>query len=326
MQEEIFTSELFTFILGAERKTITVHSKAIARLAPSLDKLINGPLREAQEKVVRWDDIEVGDFVRFCQFAYAGDYTPPEPRVYISVRQDTHKFSQDDGKKPVDTEIQNEADYDPVPPSAPSCLFDDTPPPAEYEVAEESPPAGNEIWAGWNHGQSMTKKEQRRLQKLGWERVSQPKTESKISKLRAEFRSKMFPESRTWNALNNLYQTVANTDPKQDFTPVFVGHARLYVLGNKYGIDNLSSMALHKLHKTLGLFDLFEARIPDVIELVRYIYENTLDSDDELRVLVMDYITSEIDSIGRHAEFRSLLKEGGDFVVDFWDKIQRHLL
>lgn len=150
---------------------------------------------------------------------------------------------------------------------------------------------------------------------------------SKTAKLREGFKSKVFPRNRTWNKSDELYGPVGKTDPEQDFTPVFLSHARLYVLGNKYGIDNLVCLALHKLHETLTLFRLFENRASDVIELVRYAYDNTQQSsDDALRALVVEYIGAEIDVIGRSPEFRELLEEGGEFVVDFWKTVQLHLL
>ena len=37
----------------------------------------------------------------------------------------------------------------------------------------------------------------------------------------------------------------------EDYTPVLLGHARLYVFAEKYGIKNLRAMVLHKLHSTI---------------------------------------------------------------------------
>ena len=154
-------------------------------------------------------------------------------------------------------------------------------------------------------------------------------TGSKKTEMRTRFQSKVFSENRTWNDPESLlYGPTANTDPGQNFTPVFLSHARLYVLGNKYGIDNLTSLALCKLHQTLKLFHLYQQqRINDVIELVRYTYENTLRSaNDALRMLVTEYIVAEIDTIGKSAAFKLLLEEGGEFVVDFWELTRNHLL
>lgn len=38
---------------------------------------MNGSMSEAQSKIATLNDVEPGDFARFLQFAYTGDYTPP---------------------------------------------------------------------------------------------------------------------------------------------------------------------------------------------------------------------------------------------------------
>ncbi len=87
----VFTSEPFTFIVGSEKERVVVHSKAIARLSPSLKVLISGPMQEAQTKIVEWDDVEPEDFIKFCQFAYIGDYSPPELGVEMEKRPSEEK-------------------------------------------------------------------------------------------------------------------------------------------------------------------------------------------------------------------------------------------
>ena len=72
-----FTSELFTFIVGPEKKKIVVHSGAVSRLSTPMTILMNGSMKEAQSKVADWSGLSVDDFFRFIQFAYMGDYTPP---------------------------------------------------------------------------------------------------------------------------------------------------------------------------------------------------------------------------------------------------------
>ncbi len=112
---------------------------------------------------------------------------------------------------------------------------------------------------------------------------------------------------------------------------MFLAHARLYVFADKYGIESLKHLSLHKLHKTLITFTLYKARIRDVIELARYAYSDDHtpeyeDGVDELRALVSQYITCEIDTIGQSKEFISLLEEGGAFVRDFWVLVRKNLL
>ncbi|KAF2135118.1 uncharacterized protein K452DRAFT_213695, partial [Aplosporella prunicola CBS 121167] len=114
-----------------------------------------------------------------------------------------------------------------------------------------------------------------------------------------------------------------NQNARENFTTVLLSHARLYSFADKYGIEALRLLTLHKLHKTLVGFTLYNARISDIIALLRYTYsdEHTLDYDnkvDDLRALVSEYVVCEIETIGRTKAFLDLIEEGGPFVRDWW--------
>lgn len=74
----IFLSELFTFVVGPECKAIPVHSGAISQLSPALNAMINSLFKEAETRVVKWEDVEVDVFTRLCQIAYTEDYSSPQ--------------------------------------------------------------------------------------------------------------------------------------------------------------------------------------------------------------------------------------------------------
>ncbi|RYP21912.1 hypothetical protein DL765_001988 [Monosporascus sp. GIB2] len=71
-------SSLFTFVVGPEGREFTIHSGAVLRLSPYFDALINGPMKEAGDRRVVWDDIDEETFAAFSQFAYAGHYATPD--------------------------------------------------------------------------------------------------------------------------------------------------------------------------------------------------------------------------------------------------------
>jgi hypothetical protein len=111
--------------------------------------------------------------------------------------------------------------------------------------------------------------------------------------------------------------------PEQNFAPVFLAHAWLYTFACMPLVKPLRRLALHKIHSTLQYFQLYDERIIDVIELARYAYEHGEDRSkdgaiDDLRMLVVEYIASEISTFRDHKDFVELLEEGGEFVVDFW--------
>jgi hypothetical protein len=122
-----------------------------------------------------------------------------------------------------------------------------------------------------------------------------------------------------------------NSKPEQDFTPVFLAHARLYTFACMRLIDPLKRLALHKLHQTLLKFKLYDRRVGDVVELARYAYDHGQDRKpdgtiEDLRKLVVEYIACDVSIIGKHEAFAPLLQEGGEFVVDFWRIIAKENL
>lgn len=73
----ILESPQFTFFLGEAREPLTVSAAALAALSRPLDRLINGPMKEAKEERATILDVEKEDFIRLCEYAYRGDYTVP---------------------------------------------------------------------------------------------------------------------------------------------------------------------------------------------------------------------------------------------------------
>ncbi|KAI4692601.1 hypothetical protein J4E81_007017 [Alternaria sp. BMP 2799] len=127
------------------------------------------------------------------------------------------------------------------------------------------------------------------------------------------------------------FEPTENSVPEQDFTPIFLAHARLYTFACMRLIDPLKRLALHKLHQTLLKFKLYDRRVGDVVELARYAYDNGEDRKpdgtiEDLRKLVVEYIACEVSTIGKHEAFAPLLQEGGEFVVDFWRIIAKENL
>ena len=87
--------------MGEGSKTFTIHSYLIANQSRVLEVLINGSLKEANERQVVWKDVEVDTFLHFCQFIYTGDY--------IAIRPP----DENEGSEPVNLEdIQESIDRD----------------------------------------------------------------------------------------------------------------------------------------------------------------------------------------------------------------------
>lgn len=117
------------------------------------------------------------------------------------------------------------------------------------------------------------------------------------------------------------FQPKQRTQPTEDFTPGFLAHAQFYTIAEKYMIESLRKLVLHKLFKKMYTFKPHSTNVPGLMEFVKFIYEDTpsLDGEmDQLRKLTAHLVASVAGNIGSIADFQELLAEGGDFVVDFW--------
>ncbi|ORY10230.1 hypothetical protein BCR34DRAFT_588707 [Clohesyomyces aquaticus] len=89
--EDFIQSHQFTFFVGQEGTPIMVHAAAIAAASQQLNALINGGMEESKKRCARIEDVTVDDFIRFCEYAYRGDYTSkrrPRRREWLFPRQD----------------------------------------------------------------------------------------------------------------------------------------------------------------------------------------------------------------------------------------------
>ena len=73
----LFRSKFVNFQVGPEGTNFTVHAQPLARLSRALNTLINGDMVEAKTGMIDWRDTDEETFLRFCEFAYVQDYTPP---------------------------------------------------------------------------------------------------------------------------------------------------------------------------------------------------------------------------------------------------------
>ena len=75
------SSPSFTFIIGPDKKTFTLHSEMVACQSAALHTLVHGPFKEAEERCIRWPEVDKDTFVRFTEYIYTGWYTPASPVI-----------------------------------------------------------------------------------------------------------------------------------------------------------------------------------------------------------------------------------------------------
>lgn len=98
-----------------------------------------------------------------------------------------------------------------------------------------------------------------------------------------------------------------NDDPFEDYTNIFLSHARLYVLGDKYDISTLCQLAAHKLNETLKEFRIYEGKMGCILVLTEYVFENTR-SDDKIRSLLIHYMACVVEDLAKEADFTSFVE------------------
>ncbi|KAI2620645.1 hypothetical protein GGS26DRAFT_303592 [Hypomontagnella submonticulosa] len=77
--EIIAASKPFRFLVGPDKKEFQMHSELVARMSKPLDTLVKGEWEEGKKEAAEWPEIDEGTFVRFCEFAYTGDYKAADP-------------------------------------------------------------------------------------------------------------------------------------------------------------------------------------------------------------------------------------------------------
>lgn len=113
-----------------------------------------------------------------------------------------------------------------------------------------------------------------------------------------------------------------NTNPHESYRPVFLSHARLYILADKYGVNRLRRLVLARLHRTLTHYVVHRDRISDLIALAQEIFDNTMEMD-HARSLIVNYLVCFIEDIQDSPELEDALRRGGDFPALLVSKMAR---
>ena len=103
----------------------------------------------------------------------------------------------------------------------------------------------------------------------------------------------------------------------QNLSAVFLSHAKLYVFAEQWEIKELKLLALKQLHKTLKGFNMLPERAKDFVVLLRYVYNNTAEIEDEpMRKMLKLYIAARMEVFAGCAEYEELLWDSRDALSD----------
>jgi hypothetical protein len=258
-----------------------------------LDRMINGQMAEAQKGFAVLEEVDEGTFARFVEWAYKGYYTAAA------------------------FEVEASSPASPVPSNKEECETTEW---AEEPQAEEAPPA-EPTGYGFATEEPLTD--------LTW---GKPKQEKKIKRgktsqeLKESFLRRKYDVRRE---VISIPPSRANRGVHEDYTEVFLSHARLYVFAEKYDIQPLKKLALEEIHSTLAIYTLHRQRTGDIVALLRCVYADTGATPrggEDLRTLLRDYIGYEMRVLMKDEEFIDLmLDDAGPLLRDFMKMVAKRI-
>lgn len=106
-------------------------------------------------------------------------------------------------------------------------------------------------------------------------------------------------------------------------TSEFLIHSKLYVVADKYMIEPLKALCLHKLQRDLESLELDSETAKEITALLLYTYEHTSNNDgavlrygSRLRKLVVGFAGAHCEKLVEYEDFNDMLRCGGQIVID----------
>ncbi|MCJ1458699.1 hypothetical protein MMC28_009073 [Mycoblastus sanguinarius] len=275
-------------------------------------------MAEAHRGYAVLKEVDQGTFSRFIEWAYKGYYTAAGVRREVDVRASPVNVSDHGQEETKPLALQSEE-------LAPEALEEPT------EVAEELawPEPAMEVEAPPLWEEPSLFRDEVPKWTFGTEKKSK-KTKSKKAETKESLKESFIHRKVTIRRESiSIPPSCPNKDSSEDYTDVFLSHARVYVFADKYFIQPLKLLALEELQTSLAIYTLYRRRTGDIVALLRYSYANTGDSVrhvEDLRTLLRHYIGYEMDTLIKDPEFRELMvKDGGALLGDFTDMVAKRI-
>ena len=317
-----FTSTPFKFIV--EGQPFFAHSGLIAHVSKPLDRLINLEMKEKQQGYAVLEDVTAATFDRFLEWASKGYYTPPPPSEDLKCEEETEEHVERKSEElvPVDVGITiEETGPPPPPPPGTGALWGQPVEPIAEIVGTEA--EVDDSWGAFGRS-SSSKKSNKKL----WKTSSVGNTES--TSRRRENMREAFHNRRpvVGRSHINIPPPRKNLNKSENYTEVFLCHARLYVFADLQDIQELKVLVLDELRALLAIFDLYQERTGDVVSLLRYAYASSgqSSSGESLRGILTEFVGIEMEVLMRDREFReAILENGGDMLEDFMSVVMKRI-
>ena len=273
-----------------EGKPFYVHEDLIGQYSKPLSSMMFGSFKEGQERVATIEEVDQATFHRFLDWLYKGYYYAAEPSHATEVQEakiSTPQIFSEESREVVDIPVEE-------PPAEPIDDAVEEPQP----VIEEAPDFG---WG--NFGKKKGKKK-------GYSGGYHVMPVSHEKSPKEEFIERSYTVR---NILKDRPQPRSNKNSGEDYSEVFLCHARLYRFAEMQNIQSLRVLAMEELHAVLAVFTLYKSRTGDILALLEYIYSETRkeNTGEDLYTLVMEYVEVEIATLVQDETLGSLLMDDG---------------
>jgi hypothetical protein len=270
-------------------------------------------MKEANERCVYWEDVDEKTFLRFAQWAYTGEYSPAEPDLIIASAQLASLKLSSAPKASVDNTAKSLASFNMV---------------SEDEKKDQCDYCG--IVFRLNHSRhcDSCRKSFSTLycSSCGRDQQSSCSQCRKVSPTmsKKQYMIQAFNDNTGFPSPTILHAPRKNRESSEEYGEVFLSHARLYTLADKYDIPELRKLSLHKIYVSLKEFALYPNRVGDVVNLASYSFENTI-TGDRLRTLLVDYCACVLEDILENDGFKDLVDKSPDFAFELIKKLRNRL-
>lgn len=312
----ILSSKLVTFVVGPESKEFTVHNTAVSTLSKPLDRLLNGKMQEAVEGRVIWEDLDEGTFVRFIHWAYTGSYNIPEPDILLDATLVGDGKSHQTGAST--TEVTS---ADVTQPRSLATL--------STSGVQTNCPRCQCVWWQGNYkvcSCGRTFANWCAQCQLYGDNVKCPRCIGDQLKKRNVL-AKQFTSDSCTTPSGALASPRQNKEEAEDYSQIFLAHARLYVLADKYNVPKLSKLAYQKLWSTLKDFTIYPSRANDVISMIIYTFGAFSESarDNKMCKMLALYAACMFEDLVKCNAFEELINQSPIFTHQMMKMIAERL-
>lgn len=294
--------------MGPSKKEFTVHADVFAKLSDPLNVLINGNFSEATEKTVVWDDVDEATFDRLRQFAYSGDYQGAIPVPLAQWAEDKLK----PGEIPT---AEFKASIDKY-----RTFVSRKHPRNKDNYRWKLPYTIGNMYDDLNDYQTATVTRKRKYEDFADEIT----LDGKALMIRALVLWFNFNPELKEKRMRLIYDNVEG-EPFHNYKDLLYCHANLHILADRYCIEKLVDITTIKLVELLFRVAIFEWNLGHIADVIRYIFQNTLDGD-QIRGGLIRFGAVIIDDVQENKEWAQLLLDVPEFSKGVIEKLVKHRL